>query len=97
MKTGGQKKISRIFKKPFNDCLNTGEIPNLWRKVKVIILHKKGDKEDIKNYRAISLLSHHLYKLLTRILTNGIKISSYYSSTSRRRSIQLKNGRIDSR
>ena len=67
----GCSKLLGYLEKLFNDCLDKGEIPQAWKNADVIILHKKGDKEDIKNYRPISLLSH-TYKFLTRIITNRV-------------------------
>lgn len=64
---GGQKLLGYLE----DLCLNNGEIPDSWKTANVIILYKKGDKEDIGKYRPISLLSH-LYKLLTKILNNRI-------------------------
>ena len=57
--------------KQMHQTKDKGEIPQAWKKADVIFLHKKGDKEDIKNYRPISLLSH-TYKFLTRIITNRV-------------------------
>ena len=41
-------------------------------KQKIVILFKKGDPKDIKNYRSISLLSHS-YKIFTRLLQTRIE------------------------
>lgn len=54
-----------------NKCLQEGKIPDAWQNAEVILLFKKGDNSNIENYRPISLLSH-LYKLLTRIITNRL-------------------------
>ena len=51
----------------FNQTLETKKIPAEWKEAKMIILHRKGETRDIKNYRPISLLSH-MYKLFTWIL-----------------------------
>ncbi|GFS08728.1 endonuclease-reverse transcriptase [Elysia marginata] len=53
--------------KCFNEILKTGKIPTSWEEAKIIVIYKKGDPGDIKNYRPISLLSHS-YKLFTRLL-----------------------------
>ena len=40
----------------FNDCLKEGKFPSDWKKAHVVSVHKKGDKQCLKNYRPISLL-----------------------------------------
>ena len=45
----------------------TKQVAAEWKEANMIILHKKGDMEDVKDYRPISLLSH-MYTLFTRIL-----------------------------
>ena len=55
----------------FNDILKEKRIPNEWKEAKVIFLFKKGDKNEVKNYRPISLLLH-MYKIFLRVLNNRI-------------------------
>ena len=55
-----------------NNILKTKQIPDSWHEVKIVILFKKRDPKDIKNYRPISLLSHS-YKIFTRLLQNRIE------------------------
>ena len=40
----------------FNDFLNKGKFPHEWKKANVVPVHKKGNKQSLKNYRPISLL-----------------------------------------
>ena len=40
----------------FNNILKTKQIPDNWHEAKIVILFKKGDPKDIKNYRPINLL-----------------------------------------
>ena len=39
----------------FNQCINTGSFPLEWKKANIVPIHKKGDKQCVKNYRPISL------------------------------------------
>jgi hypothetical protein len=41
----------------FRKSLNTGEVPNLWKKANVTPLFKSGNKNFMSNYRPVSLTS----------------------------------------
>jgi hypothetical protein len=79
LKYGGKVVINNLHS-VFNKILKEKRIPNNWKESVTIILHKKGDKADIKNYRPITLLNV-MYKLLTKILTNRLttKFDGYQS------------------
>ena len=40
----------------FKTCLRNGRFPLKWKKANVVPIHKKGNKQTIKNYRPVSLL-----------------------------------------
>ena len=71
IKIGGAGIIKELTKL-YNQIMEEKRIPVCWKEAKIILLHKKGDKTDIKNYRPISLLSH-VYKIFTRILQTRMK------------------------
>lgn len=71
IKNGGQL-LKRQIQKLFNLCLHGETVPIKWNNAIMILLHKKGDKTDLENYRPISLLNH-LYKLFTRIITTRLE------------------------
>lgn len=64
LKEGGiplYKQLARIF----SDCMRTGQIPDSWKNAVIVLIHKKGDKTDLRNYRLFSLLST-IYSLHNR-------------------------------
>ncbi|XP_013383867.1 uncharacterized protein LOC106154146 [Lingula anatina] len=70
VKAGGDilsQELARLFTK----CLHLKEIPVAWKNANMIIMFKKGNRKDIKNYRPICLLSN-LYKIYTKILTERL-------------------------
>ena len=71
IKLGGNQVIKQL-KIIFNNILKSKTVPKEWKEAKIIILHKKGDRKDLKNYRPISLLSH-IYKLFTRALQKRLE------------------------
>ena len=68
LKDGGEP-IVQMFTNMFNRCLRLreGKLANSWKDASVIIIHKKGDTADIKNYRPISLLPI-TYKVFSQVI-----------------------------
>ena len=55
----------------FNHCIDSGIYPCEWKKASVLPIHKKGDKQTLKNYRPVSLLpvcSKIFEKLVNQVL-----------------------------
>lgn len=71
IKVGGPLLLQKI-RTLFNLCLQNSTVPQKWQEASTILLHKKGDKTDLENYRPITLLSH-LYKLFTRVITSRLE------------------------
>ena len=59
------KPLVIIFKK----CLDTGIFLSEWKKGNIVPIHKNGDKQTLKNYRSVSLLSV-CGKTLERLMFN---------------------------
>ena len=55
----------------FSQCLETGVFRSEWKKGKIVPVHKKGDKQKLKNYRPVSLLPG-CKKILERLMFNEI-------------------------
>ena len=54
-----------------NTSLTTGVFPEIWKHAMVIPLLKKGDQENVSNYRPISLLPI-LSKIVEKIVSNQL-------------------------
>ena len=61
--------ICRPLHKIFKTCLNIGTFPSEWKKGNVVPILNKNDKQNVKNYRPISLLPI-CCKILERIIYN---------------------------
>ena len=48
--------ISKLLHILFNNSVINECFPNEWKKTNIISVHKKGDKQIIKNYRPVPLL-----------------------------------------
>ncbi|XP_043661746.1 uncharacterized protein LOC122625745 [Drosophila teissieri] len=66
----------------FNACLRTGHVPDLWKKSRTVLIHKKGDRTDLSNWRPLSmgdtipkLFAAVMADRLTAFLTNGGRLS----------------------
>lgn len=67
----GKEQIAPILSEIFTDVLNSGEIPSQWKVSSIILLFKKGSRENMGNYRPITL-SSCVYRIFARILRDRI-------------------------
>lgn len=70
--TTGKSVLIKYIKDLFTAILEQEKIPEQWKINKVILLHKKGQRDKISNYRPITL-SPTLYKLFTKALQRRLK------------------------
>lgn len=64
---GSSEAITDTITDLFNEIIQTEYIPHQWTASTIILLHKKGKKDDIGNYRPISLMSN-VYKIFSKVL-----------------------------
>lgn len=60
-----------VLLKLFNTMLQIGYFPESWAQGVIIPLHKKGNINNVNNYRGITLISH-LAKLFTSLLNKRL-------------------------
>ena len=65
------KSICKPLDLKFQSCIKYGEFPTEWKKASVVLVHKKSDKQILKNYRPISLLPV-CGKIFERLLYNRL-------------------------
>uniref|UniRef100_A0A7I4Y8T5 Reverse transcriptase domain-containing protein n=1 Tax=Haemonchus contortus TaxID=6289 RepID=A0A7I4Y8T5_HAECO len=70
LRAGGYE-LHALLAAHMTSYLQKEKIPDQWRNSRMVILHKKGNRDDLRNYRPISLLSV-LYKLFTKIILTRI-------------------------
>ena len=63
------KSISKPLQLIFNQCIDTGSFSLEWKKANIVPIHKKGEKQCLKNYRPVSLLPI-CGKILERLIFN---------------------------
>ncbi|XGW33738.1 hypothetical protein V3C99_017853 [Haemonchus contortus] len=61
----------KSYTAPGTRYLSECKVPTSWKTSKTVLLYKKGDPDDIGNYRPVCLLSV-IYKLFTRAILNRI-------------------------
>mmetsp|Transcript_3712 Transcript_3712/g.11776 ORF Transcript_3712/g.11776 Transcript_3712/m.11776 type:complete len:133 (-) Transcript_3712:292-690(-) len=64
--------VKHDFLRVLNQALTVGQLSVSMREGDIILLYKKGDTRDPRNYRPITLLQSD-YKILAKILTNRLK------------------------
>ena len=76
--------IKNLVKIIFEQSLKEGRFPENWKKVNVVLVHKKEDKNLLKNYRPISLLpifSKMFERVIYNFLFNHFQSNKLFTSS----------------
>ena len=68
----GEATFPKTLPTLYTKCLSESRIPTAWKNAKMMIIFKKGNKKELKNYRPICLLSN-IYKVLKKVLTKMLE------------------------
>ncbi|GBG91438.1 hypothetical protein CBR_g52393 [Chara braunii] len=60
-----------LLMRAFNDALHAGHLPEGFADAFVVLIYKKGAREDVRNWRPISILNAP-YKILAKVLSNRL-------------------------
>ncbi|GBP66890.1 Probable RNA-directed DNA polymerase from transposon BS [Eumeta japonica] len=74
MLKGTLEETSPVLAKLFNEILQIRRIPEEWTECHIILLHKKGPRDEIGNYRLISLISN-IYKIFAKVILERISLT----------------------
>ena len=55
----------------YQNCVNTGTFPDIWKKSNIVPVHKQDDKQIVNNYRPASVLSV-CGKILKKLVFNSV-------------------------
>ena len=66
------EQVSETLTDIFNSSLESGQVPEDWRVANVIPLFKKGSREELGNYRPVSLTSF-VGKVLETLITHQMR------------------------
>ena len=84
------KSVAHIVARPLSELINNsirnGCFPDLWKRARVIPLHKSGSLDDMDNFRPISILctvskiiERHVFDCFTRLLDSFYLLSPFQS------------------
>ncbi|KAK6036364.1 hypothetical protein COOONC_26131, partial [Cooperia oncophora] len=64
--------IKQLTRHYYNRYMDAQEVPDQWKTSSTVLLFKKGERDLMKNYRPIALLSQP-YKLFTKVILNRLE------------------------
>ena len=79
--------ICRLLNIIFKTCLNTGKFSSKWKKGKFIPIHKKDDKQNVKNNHPVSLLpicGKMIERLIYNVMYDFLTENDLFSSNQSR-------------